>query len=127
MSKRGGVFLSLYNTGWSYQRIADEFGVTKNAVAGAIYKARHPYQPKGRVITIGNKLTAAQAEDIRQRVNVEKSIALAAEFGVSEAMISHIAKGRRWHKPPYPQVDVFLWEASIVAPGTMTEAGTMPA
>lgn len=33
---------------WSYQLVADHFGITRNQVAGILFRARHPYSERTR-------------------------------------------------------------------------------
>lgn len=45
-AKRSAAFVRLHREGLSYSQIAEKFGVTRNAVAGAIYRNTKPQQAR---------------------------------------------------------------------------------
>lgn len=49
ISKKNAEILAFVNNNdgaWSYQLIADHFGVSRNIVAGLVFRARHPFKTR---------------------------------------------------------------------------------
>lgn len=98
----------LYSEGGKSQRhLADQFAISLSAVSQIVRNQRY-HDPKYGVPerkAVNQKLTKAQADEIREKIGRGAALsALAKEYGVNQATISHIKSGKIHHGVPrqYP-------------------------
>ena len=93
--------------GMSQRELADRFAISLSAVSQIVRNQRYPdpdyVVPERKAVN--QKLTKAQADEIREKIRQGATLsALAKEYGVNQATISHIKSGKIHHGIPrqYP-------------------------
>lgn len=103
--------VALHESGWTYGELAEAYGKTRCAIAGMIWRHKHPKQrsngkglggsPKRGESSRRAKLTEDQVRTIRARwANGETSASISRDFRVDPSHIWMIAKGMRWAHVP---------------------------
>jgi transcriptional regulator with XRE-family HTH domain len=89
--------LKKHAMGISQKRIAEDLGISYNAVNEICTGKTHANKGKRRATKGGAKLTSSQTQEIRDRFSRgERQIDLAAEYGVSRSTISTIVLHESW-------------------------------
>lgn len=100
MSDQATFWLVLNKSGRSYSEIGAEYGVSRNTVAGAIFRLKNPCLCTGRLMGERHpaaKLTTETVREIRKlRSEGAMLKQLASDYGVSMSTISLAARGKLW-------------------------------
>lgn len=85
---------------WSYGRVAGVLGVSRGAVAGALYRQKHGSgkTPRGRLRGRKSPVSKLTEEQVRTiRASWDRTVRdLAAEHGVAVGTVSAIRSGETW-------------------------------